>query len=76
MVDMVQHTDSHDLKEIVKSHIHLDIEESDFDDIKLFLIGSKSEFVWKATPVFNKLKSVMFNMSDFTKLNFLSNINN
>jgi len=32
-VDMVQHPDSHDLKKIGKSHIHLDIEVSDFDDI-------------------------------------------
>jgi len=62
MVDMVQHPDSHDFKEIVKSHIHLDIEVSDFDDIiKLFLSGSKSEFVENAIPVFNKLKSLMFN---------------
>jgi len=61
MVDMVQHPDSHDLKEIVKSHIHLDIEVLDFDDIiKLFLSGSKSEFVEEAKLVFNKLKSLMF----------------
>jgi len=62
MVDMVQHPHSHDFKEIVKSHMHLDIEVSDFDDIiKLFLSGSKSEFIGKAKPVFNKLKSLMFN---------------
>jgi len=62
MVDMVQHPDSHDFRKIVKSHTHLDIEVSDFDDIiKLFLSGSKSEFVEKAKPVFNKLKSLMFN---------------
>jgi len=46
----------------VKSHIHLDIEVSDFDDIiKLFLNGSNSEFVEKAKPVFDKLKNIMFN---------------
>jgi len=62
MVDMVQHPDSHDFKETVKSHVHLDMEVSDFDDIiKLFLSGSKSEFVVKAKPVFNKLKSLKFN---------------
>jgi len=55
MVVVVQHPNSHDFKEIVKSHIHLDMEMSDFDDIiKLFLSG-------KAKPVFNKLKSLMFN---------------
>jgi len=48
---MVLHPGSHDFKEIVQSHIHLDIEVSDFDDIiKLFLSGSKSEFVEKAKP--------------------------
>jgi len=62
MVDMVQHPDSHDFKEIVNSHKHLNIEVSDFDDIiKLFLSGEKSEFVDKAESVFNKLKSLMFN---------------
>jgi len=62
MVDMVQHPDSHDFKEIVKSHKHLDIEVSDFDDIiKLFLSGSKSEFAEKAKPVFNNLRKIMFN---------------
>jgi len=62
MVDMVQRPDSHDFKEIAKSHVHLDIEVSDFDDIiKLFLSGSNSEFVVKAKPVFNKLKNIMFN---------------
>jgi len=61
MVDMVKHPHSHDFKEIVKSHIHLDIEVSDFDDIiKLFLSGSKSEFFDKAKPVFKKLKRLMF----------------
>jgi len=60
-VDMVQHPDSHDFKEIVKSHLHLDTDVSDFDNIiKLFLSGSKSEFVEKAKPVFNKLKNIMF----------------
>jgi len=48
--------------EIQKSHIHLDIELSDFDDImKVILSGSKSEFVEKAKPMFNKLKNLMFN---------------
>jgi len=62
MVDMVKFPDSHDFKEIVKSHIHLDIEVSDFDDIiKLFLSGSKSEFAEKAKPVFNNLRKIMFN---------------
>jgi len=62
MVDLVHHPDSHDFKEIVKSHEHLNIEVSDFDDIiKLFLSGEKSEFVDKAESVFNKLKSLMFN---------------
>jgi len=61
MVDMVLHPDSHDFMEIVKSHMHLDIEVSDFDDIiKLFLGGSKSDFIVKAEPVFNKLKRLMF----------------
>jgi len=64
MVDMVLHPDSHDFKESVKSDIHLDIKISDFDDIiKLFLSGSKSAFVEKAKPVFNKLKSLMLNRS-------------
>jgi len=63
MVDMVQHPDSHDFKEIAKSHIHLDIDMLDFDDIiELFLNSLKSELVEKAEPVFNKLKDVMFNM--------------
>jgi len=62
MVDMVQHPDSHDFEEMVKSHMHLDIEVSDFDDIiELFLSISKSDFVEKAKPVFNKLKKIMFN---------------
>jgi len=62
MVDMVQYPDPHDFKEMVKSHMHLDIEVSDFDDIiKLFLSISKSEFVEKAKPVFNKLKKIMLN---------------
>jgi len=62
MIRMVEHPDSHDFKEIVKSHEHLDIGVSDFDDvIKLFLSGSSSEFVVKAKPVFNKLKDIMFN---------------
>jgi len=59
MVDIVLHLDSHDFKEIVKSHIHLDIKISDFDDIiKLFPSGSKSEFVGKAKPVLKKLMSL------------------
>jgi len=62
MVDMVLHPDSHDFMEIVKSHKHLDIEVSDYDDIiKLFLSGSKSECIGKAKPVFSKLKSLIFN---------------
>merc|ERR1719499_685092 len=59
MIDMVQNPDSHDFKEIVKSHGHLDIGVPEFDDvIKLFLSGSSSEFVQKAKPVFNNLKDI------------------
>jgi len=61
MFDIVQHPDSHDFKEIGKSHIYLDIDASDFDDIiKLFLSSLKSEIGEKAKPVFNKLKNIMF----------------
>jgi len=62
MVDMVRHPDYHDFNEIARSHVHLNIEVSEFDDIiKLFLSGSSSEFVEKAKPVFNNLKNIMFN---------------
>jgi len=61
MVDMVQYPHSRDFKQIVKSHEHLDIEPSDFDDItKLFMSVSKSDFAEKAKPVFDNLKKVMF----------------
>jgi len=63
MIDMVLHPDQHDFNEIARSHEHLNIEVSEFDEvIKLFLqSGSNPEFAAKATPVFENLKDVMFN---------------